>query len=428
MSQKIHRLDDVFGVARELPLNYVVRDSVDGQLVDALARDQHIVIYGSSKQGKTCLRKHTLLETDYIAVTCSNKWTLAQLHSAILKAAGYIVEGTSTRAVSGETKIAARLGGGFSLFGQGVKAEAETEAGEATSTGVESRPMELDPADVNDIIEALVVSKCCSFIVLEDFHYLPEETQKDFAVALKAFHEDSSYCFIVVGVWKDENRLVQQNGDLVGRVVAIDADRWTSDELLEVVESGEQLLNVSFSSEFKDELLDGCFDSIFVVQESCRKACENADVRSTQEGHTPVPIPGDASSLIKDAVDAHSARYNSFILNFSLGFQTTELEMYRWLLWPVLNADVTDLERGLKYGDLRLSINERHPKTPINPGNITQALSSAASLQVKLDVKPIILDYNQTNRLLNVVDRSFLIWIEHQDRKELLALAELPLD
>jgi hypothetical protein len=46
-----------------------------------------------------------------------------------------------------------------------------------------------------------------------------------------------------------------------------------------------------------------------------------------------------------------------------------------------------------------------------------------ASLQVgKTAIKPIILDYDETNRRRNVVDRSFLIWIQHQDRDELLAL------
>jgi hypothetical protein len=50
-----------------------------------------------------------------------------------------------------------------------------------------------------------------------------------------------------------------------------------------------------------------------------------------------------------------------------------------------------------------------------------------ASLQVgKMAIKPIILNYDETNRRLSVVDRSFLIWIQHQDRDELPALAELP--
>ena len=54
---------------------------------------------------------------------------------------------------------------------------------------------------MNDIIAALNQINFKKFIVLEDFHYLPVETQKDFSVALKAFHENSDLCFIVIGVW-----------------------------------------------------------------------------------------------------------------------------------------------------------------------------------------------------------------------------------
>lgn len=419
------RLDDVFGVARELPKNYVVRDSVDQSLVDALARDQHIVIYGSSKQGKTCLRKYNLKADEYRLVTCGNKWTLSQLHSAILKEAGYVVEGSTTRTVTGELKVNAKLGGGFNIFGNKAQAEAGTEAGGTRERKIETAPLELDPADVNDIIAALEFAECPQFIVLEDFHYLPEETQRDFAVALKAFHEDSNFCFIVVGVWRDQNRLVQHNGDLTGRVVAIDADRWTVDELRDVIESGESYLNITFSDQFKNELLKGCFSNVFVVQESCRLACERAGVFGTMSDA--VVIQADAAELIKEAVDAHSGRYTAFIINFALGFQTSQLEMFKWLLWPVLTADVEELERGLKYGYIRSALNDHHPAAPINAGNITQALQSVASLQVgRMGIKPIILDYDETNRRLSVVDRSFLIWLQHQDRSELLTLAELP--
>jgi len=64
-------LDDVFGISRDIPKNYVVRESVDGALVNALARDKHIVIYGSSKQGKTCLRKYNLRKEEHLVVTAS---------------------------------------------------------------------------------------------------------------------------------------------------------------------------------------------------------------------------------------------------------------------------------------------------------------------------------------------------------------------
>ncbi len=49
-------------------------------------------------------------------------------------------------------------------------------------------------------------------------------------------------------------------------------------------------------------------------------------------------------------------------------------------------------------------------------------LDDARQLQVKkLAVKPIVLDYDQTARRLAVVDRSFLVWLQHQDRADLLA-------
>lgn len=60
----------------------------------------------------------------------------------------------------------------------------------------------------------------------------------------------------------------------------------------------------------------------------------------------------------------------------------------------------------------------------MNPGHLTQALQSTASLQVKKDIRPIVLDYDQTNLKLNVVDRGFLIWIANQERRDLLELLD----
>jgi hypothetical protein len=123
-----------------------------------------------------------------------------------------------------------------------------------------------------------------------------------------------------------------------------------------------------------------------------------------------------------------TGRFNSFITQFSAGFQDTALQMYKWLLYPVLTASDEMLEQGLKYRWMRDILRQHHPEgNALNVGNLTQALQATASLQVKKDIKPIVLDYDQTNLKLNVVDRGFLIWIANQDRKELLELAELPI-
>lgn len=421
------KLTDVYGITRDVPLNYIPRDDVDGLLVDSLTRDRHLVIFGSSKQGKTCLRKWNLEEDDYVAVTCSNRWDLAQLHAAILKQAGYIVEQSTTKTVAGTNKISAKFGATVNLGVTKVAAEAGGEKQTEDTAQVVTAPLELDPADVNDIIMALNRISFARHVVLEDFHYLPEETQKDFAVALKAFHEHSKYCFIVVGVWLDENRLIQFNGDLTGRVIAINADKWSEAELLRVIEKGEQLLNFTFDAVFKKELLSGCLENVYILQESCYRACDAAGVYSTLPQCQMIGTGVRAAETIRSVVESQSARYNAFLTNFATGFMKTQLEMYRWLLYPVLCATTDQLERGLMYNTINRLLKEKHPQgADWNPGNLSQALLAAASLQVKQNIKPIILDYNQSRRRLDVVDRGFLVWLSQQNKAELLQDLALP--
>lgn len=91
-------------------------------------------------------------------------------------------------------------------------------------------------------------------------------------------------------------------------------------------------------------------------------------------------------------------------------------------------ATPTELEAGLSYNRINQALIRHHPQgSGLNPGNVTQALQAVASLQVHLDIKPIILDYDQTNRRLNVVDRGFLIWRQHQSDEALLSAAGLEL-
>ncbi len=415
----VHSVDEVFGINRDLPLNYVERDSADNVLVNNLARRQHLVIYGSSKQGKTSLRKHCLKNEDYIVVHCSNKWALDDVHEAILKQAGFELTVSTTLATSGKQKINAIFKA--VIFGAGVEAE-KTQGEDITR-----KPLELDPLDVNDIIAALNQINFVKFIVLEDFHYLPVETQKDFSVALKAFHENSELCFMIIGVWLEENRLSVYNGDLTGRLLPINADKWTRKELKKVISDGEALLNISFTEQFIKELIESCYESVYIVQETCHQCCIAESVHVTQQEHKEIGAHANCNEIVNKVVDQQGGRFNSFLTQFSDGFQDTTLEMHKWLLYPILTADITDIEKGFKQAEIRNKLQEVHPRgKELNSGNVTQSLQSATSLQIKKDIKPMILDYDQTNLRLNIVDKSFQIWLSRQDRNELLDLVGLP--
>lgn len=421
---ELYKLDDVYGISREVPLNYVERDNVDKKLRNSLNRKRHITIFGSSKQGKTCLRKHCINKERYIIIQCNNKWSISELNANILKRAGYELEESSKVSIGGKTKVLASLGATIhGLFN--AKAEGSVE-NEVTKETVRKQ-LELDITDVNDIISALDNIGFDKYIVLEDFHYLRPEIQKDFSIELKAFHENSDLCFIIVGVWLDENRLVVYNGDLTGRIISINADLWTNDELIQVIHSGERYLNIKFTDNFTNGVIKNCSGNVYIVQEACHRICEENSIFETQEKIKELGTLDDAIRITKDIVKDQSARYKSFLSSYSAGFQDTSLEMHKWVLYAIFQVDKEMLVKGVPYRKIKEILQVHHPrKSDLNAGNITQALKSVASLQVSKSIQPIIMDYDETNSRLQIVDRGFIIWLENQDYDELISSIDLP--
>jgi hypothetical protein len=57
------KLKEVFGVSKQRVQSYLERDAVDGFLVKALGSDNHIIVYGSSKQVQTRVRRDPASQT-----------------------------------------------------------------------------------------------------------------------------------------------------------------------------------------------------------------------------------------------------------------------------------------------------------------------------------------------------------------------------
>lgn len=413
--------DDVFKTSRGLPLNYVTRAHADERFIDALTKESHIVIYGSSKQGKTSLRKYNLQEKDYIELTCSNNWDLADLMTSMLKAVGYKVTVSESKTLKGTSKI--KLNFDFPLISV-IKGGAEI--GHELAKQINKKRLELDPDDVNDVIGALREINFEKYIVIEDFHYLPEKTQIDFAIALKAFHETSKICFIIVGVWLEEDRLTVHNGDLTGRVISINADLWTDNCLDALINNSAALLNLSFTQSFVDDVKSYCNGSVFLAQQLCYEACKAKKIYSTQQSQTEVGANFNVKKSIKSILENQNARYFKFITDFSSGFDQTELDLYKWILYAIIVSEKIILENGLAVLAARRYIIEKHPKRSlVTTKKIMQSLRKSVDLQVKNSIQPIVFEYDSNKNRIKIVDRSFLLWREYQDRDELFELADL---
>jgi len=417
----------VFGVQRDVPLNYVERNHVDDAFRDALEYQRHIVIYGSSKQGKSSLRRWALKDRKQVLVSCINLHDIEQLHLAILKGAGYTVDEVTTTE-SRERKIKVTFG---AEWPGGLKPGIEAERALAVEGQVSSHSLSLDPRDFNEIITALGAIEFDGLIILEDYHYLEEATQGDFARLLKAYYDYSQLCFVVIGVWVDEHRLIRFAGDLRERITPISADYWTRAQLSEVIQKGEYLLNIQFAEEFKDYLLDRCFDSVWVIQQACSRACLRQEIKYEQAELVNVGSKELAIELIGEVVASQTARSQAFLDGFSSGpvasTDGTSGRVHQWITFALLASDPFHLERGLYLEDIKRFTDTYYSLGYMDGTILRLSLEQTTWFQMHvLKLSPIVVDYDRTARRLNVVDREFLIWLREQDRETLLRNAGMP--
>lgn len=410
------RAVDVFGLTRKVPINYVERVNVDRQFRKALDLQRHIVIYGGSKQGKSSLLRHVLDKERYISFHCDNTMDRSGINANILKRAGFKIETSQKKSFSGRHKLLVS----FDIGAVGGGVEFGVNHGQETT----NTSLELDIDDVNDVVEALTKINFGKYIVLEDFHYLPFETQRDFSVSLKAFHEKTELIFIIVGVWLDENRLIYYNGDLTGRIISINADQWRPEELEEVIEIGSKHLNVSFSNRFIKDLIGKSFQSVYIAQEVCREVCLREYVEERQEKNRCIGENIDAGRIICEVANQQVTRYKKVLVTLTTRIDPSTMFFYQWLIHSIIASPIERLERGLPVAEIVSKIPEE--KRVSNTIKVMkECLRALGDVQTEMDIRPIIFDYEKNAERVKVVDKGFLIWLNAQNRNSLIKEAGL---
>ena len=125
-------------------------------------------------------------------------------------------------------------------------------------------------------------------------------------MVLKAFHETSPFCFIIIGVWLEENRLIVYNGDLEGRLVAVDADKWKAEELDAVITVGRSAAQYPVHGRIpKKELLAESFESCRFTLFKRRASAVACEYQSGCYGEDPQDLP---SGVIGEDVDVKWSR------------------------------------------------------------------------------------------------------------------------
>jgi len=417
---KEQKLTEVFGNSRDVPLTYQIRTNVDERFVNDLTRDKHVILHGGSKQGKTCLRKSNLNEDENIVIQCTRDTKKASLYEMILKKAEIEYEISGSKTIKGTNKFSVKVQGEAKIpLVTKLSGEGNYEHLKENGKTQNFKNLEIDVEDANDIVRVLQANYFKKFIVIEDFHYLDEEIQKQFAFDLKVFHETSKYVFIIVGVWMESNRLIIYNGDLTGRITNINVDKWTDDELKKVINNGKPLLNIDFPLDVENEIVKLSQDNVGLLQEICYRICEKEAIWKTQESQKIIGTVEDVQQIAKSIADDQAARYRTFIIKFSEGLSVTEFEMYKWIMYAIICSTPDELRNGLSPSKIFSIVKIKHPKNDtLQLNNLNQALDRVQTVQSKHKLQPLILDFS--NSELFVVDANFLVFLSTHTKAELL--------
>jgi hypothetical protein len=430
-------LEDVFGVSSRPVLSYVQRRSVDDRFQEALKADKQIVVHGSSKQGKTALVQTYLPYEKNLVVRLTPKTNIIDIYASVLRQSGIEIQETTTETSGRETSASVKVGfrAMIPIFG-GADAGAEGGAKAQTQRERQFRDVPFNLELPQDISELLREAKVNRTVILENFHYLDDERQRQLSFDLRTFQE-LGIRFIILGVWREKNRLVQFNGDLVDRVIEVPVEPWIEGDFTRVAEKGEAELNIRLDKDLVKQCAVSSFSSIGVFQELLKEVCISAEVRQRQEyivevagrqhfDHASEQKAGDYSTRHQRALEAIAAG-NPRASGPRRGVLPLFLPYY--LVRVILESGYDGLANGMRRATIHEKIQSIHHRPDdVRASDMSNLLYNLAALQAEKDISPPIVDYDRSTKMLQVVDSTFYFFLKNADLQAILEELQNPIE
>jgi hypothetical protein len=400
------KLEQVFGVSKDLVASYTDRQAVDEAMANALRQTRQIIVYGSSKQGKTAVVQRHVPEKDRVTVHCSPQTTTEDLYRSLLRQMGVEIAVEKTVENSRElgTTIAAKFTAILPFFGS-VETNAEGSVKAENTQGVTKEMIEFKLALSQDVGELLTkVSSKNKFFVVENFHYLTPEVQSNFAFDLRTF-EEMGLRFIILGVWREANRLIQYNGDLQDRIAEIPVEPWRTEDFAQVVDKGEPAMNVVFSARVRERIFSQAHGSIAVVQEILKKLCEKSHLLETYPGDVPLEMDdvGLVDEAVKEKVGEYASRHVRSLESIAAvsrtrrnAEETASLFLPYYTVKVLVHRTYAELRDGIERNTLRDLIKIDHPSPDnVRTSDLTQMLLRLSQIQATANIVPPLFDYGR---------------------------------
>lgn len=420
------KLNEVFGVSSKPVSSYIERESVDNHFKSATQSDKHVVVYGASKQGKTALVSRYIPYEDNVVIRLSSNSTIEDIYKSVLRQAKIeVIENTeSERSIKGNVSIKSKIVAKIPFLGSANgEASAGVEAGKKTTQNYKDISINISlPQDVAETLREVNFNK---FIILENFHYLDSEMQRVISFDLRNYQE-MGIRFIILGVWRQKDKLRTYCPDLTDRIEEIAVEPWEPDSFRAVATKGAADLRAYISEAVVSKCIDNAFGSIGVFQELIKETCLYSGLTETADTVHIIDDLECVTSAISIKSKHYSQAHSKALQMIAAGNVThtiakdlAPLHLPYYLVKSILKVGFDGFSKGLDRGDLTVMIKEMHHRPEnVRAGDMTNLLNGLSSLQFKKSINPPLIDYDEDNRRLFAIDSTFFFFLKNCDLLE----------
>jgi hypothetical protein len=244
-----------------------VKRDIEAQFQDAL--NNHglavIAIYGTSKQGKSSLRRSVLPADSCTFVQLTGSDTREGLFKEILNQAGAV--GRSRQNVGGKVVHRFRFSlNPLTFFGLLGESNLSVDRKKEDWKEREVEDVQVDYSSAASVARHYATVAESRPIVLDNFHYADRALQEQLSTDVLVF-ANQGIKTVVLGTWHEQNYLLRFNKDLERRVCPISIEPWNDNDLHRILTEGEKQLNIVFIEKIRNSIVQRCKGNVSLLQD-----------------------------------------------------------------------------------------------------------------------------------------------------------------
>lgn len=416
------QVKEIFNGINTPDTTYIAQEDgkYEKRLRQGIANGNLCLLTGSSKTGKTTLYRKILKELNKnpLVIRCSANLNTNDFWAMALENIDFeritTQQNETVDTANGEIKLGGELGWKFLA---GLIGEAKLGI-EKQDSDLKVREKVLGKPGSQHLIP--ILKKTSLFLVVEDFHYLTEQTQQEVFQQWKAF-VDEGVPVLVVGTTHHSSDLANANRDLVGRIKKIDLPRWSEQNLQEIAEKGFLALGYNLNQRLNRVIRVIAKEAVglpIIVQQVCAKLLLENAFDASGKMDFGIDFSKDMAlealhQVASDEYDQFDEIYKVFIYGSrrrGRKYETYKIILMIFMADPLV-FELPHYEIMKRISNLKLNKEEKPPVQSVD-----QTLNHLASFQSKKQLN--LLEWKKYNKTLYVIEPSFLFYLRWKENRK----------